>query len=188
MRHASFGENKRSVLDKLIAYVRLRQVKQVLGTGGSLLDLGCGYSGELIGSLGAGYRAWGMDLRVDPENKSLVQGRVDERLPFADSSFDVVTALAIIEHVADPDKMLIEIHRVLKPGGKVLITTPSVMGKGLLELLARLRLISQTEIDDHKRYYTRETLMSAMVAGGLKHPEVKHFGILWLNLFGKGEK
>ena len=188
MRHASFGENKRSVLDKLIAYVRLRQVKQVLGTGGSLLDLGCGYSGELIGSLGDGYRARGMDLRVDPENKSLVQGRVDERLPFADSSFDVVTALAIIEHVEQPAVMLSEMTRVLKEGGVALITTPSLAGKLPLELMARLGLISQTEIDDHKRYYTRETLMSAMVAGGLKHPEVKHFGILWLNLFGKGKK
>jgi SAM-dependent methyltransferase len=40
-----------------------------------------------------------------------------ETLPFADGSFDLVSANMVVEHVADPRRMLGEIHRVLRPGG-----------------------------------------------------------------------
>jgi ubiquinone/menaquinone biosynthesis C-methylase UbiE len=40
-----------------------------------------------------------------------------EALPFADGTFDVVSANMVVEHVADPARMLVEIRRVLKPGG-----------------------------------------------------------------------
>jgi SAM-dependent methyltransferase len=49
-----------------------------------------------------------------------------ERLDFADATFDVVVCLEVIEHVGDPIALLAEIARVLKPGGRVLLTCPSV--------------------------------------------------------------
>ncbi|MDO8503215.1 MAG: class I SAM-dependent methyltransferase [bacterium] len=45
------------------------------------------------------------------------------RLPFSDNSFDIVTSIEVIEHVEDPDRMLREIWRVLKPDGILHITT-----------------------------------------------------------------
>ena len=115
-----------------------------------------------------------------------MSGRVDQVLPLLDKTFEVVTALAIIEHVDNPEMMLAEIRRVLKPGGRVLVTTPALVGKHPLELLATLGLISREEIMDHKRYYTRVTLQQAMERAGLKQVRVKHFGIMWLNLFAEG--
>ena len=44
-------------------------------------------------------------------------------LPFASESFDLVTANMVVEHVKDPRTMLLEIRRVLKPGGKFLFHT-----------------------------------------------------------------
>ena len=47
-------------------------------------------------------------------------------LPFEDESFDTVLAVEVLEHVATPDKMIAEVHRVLKPGGALLLSTPFV--------------------------------------------------------------
>jgi SAM-dependent methyltransferase len=48
-----------------------------------------------------------------------------ETLPFADGSFDLVSANMVVEHVADPRRMLAEIHRVLRPGGAFAFHTSS---------------------------------------------------------------
>jgi 2-polyprenyl-3-methyl-5-hydroxy-6-metoxy-1,4-benzoquinol methylase len=49
-------------------------------------------------------------------------------LPFSDNSFDVVVSLETLEHVPDPDKGLVELVRVTKPGGKLVISTPNYFG------------------------------------------------------------
>ncbi|MHB8393886.1 MAG: class I SAM-dependent methyltransferase [Candidatus Dormibacteria bacterium] len=63
-------------------------------------------------------QAHGIDCRV---------GLADQTLPFQDSSFDLVFAGEIIEHVADTDRMLEEVSRVLRPGGYLLLTTPNLL-------------------------------------------------------------
>jgi SAM-dependent methyltransferase len=51
-----------------------------------------------------------------------------DRFPYPDNSFDVVLCCELIEHLdLDPTYMLAEIHRILKPGGRILITTPNVL-------------------------------------------------------------
>ena len=187
MRGASFGQSKRSLLDKLIMKVRLRKIAPLIPEGSAILDLGCGYRGELLMSIPRARRRVGIDLSIASDTElELIEGRVDMSLPFPDKTFEIVTALAIIEHVDNPEMMLSEIQRVLQPGGKVLVTTPALVGKLPLEILARLGLISREEIMDHKRYYTRETLQRAMEQAGLKQVRVNHFGIMWLNLFAEG--
>ncbi len=48
-----------------------------------------------------------------------------EKLPFPNDAFDRILAREVIEHVLDPQKMIAEIHRVLKPGGIALVSTPN---------------------------------------------------------------
>lgn len=51
-----------------------------------------------------------------------------DQYPYEDHAFDLVLCCELIEHlVLDPTHMLVEIHRVLKPGGRLLITTPNVL-------------------------------------------------------------
>jgi SAM-dependent methyltransferase len=46
------------------------------------------------------------------------------RLPFLDSSCDLIACLALLEHVSDPDQVVREIHRVLKPAGEAQVVVP----------------------------------------------------------------
>ncbi len=46
-------------------------------------------------------------------------------LPFADGSFDGVSCMHVLEHVAAPDALLAEVHRVLRPGGHLLAAVPN---------------------------------------------------------------
>ncbi len=55
-----------------------------------------------------------------------------DRLPFEDATFDTVTILDVIEHVTDENAVLVELARVLKPQGRLLLTTPH---RGLLTFL-----------------------------------------------------
>lgn len=63
----------------------------------------------------------------------------DDKLPFDDDSFDFVACIEVIEHVPDPDRLLSRIHRVLKPGGYLLITTPCANALSLDWFCAHLR-------------------------------------------------
>ena len=80
-------------------------------------------------------------------------------LPFENESFEVVTMLAVLEHLNHPLDMLKQIARVLKPNGVLILTVPSHLAKPVLEFLAyKLKIVSEAEIRDHKAYYNKKDL------------------------------
>lgn len=70
------------------------------------------------------------DVKVKIANLSI------EKLPFDDNSFDLVTCTEVIEHLEHYRGTLREIHRVLRPGGTLVITTPNI-----LNLKSRIRFL-----------------------------------------------
>lgn len=82
--------------------------------------------------------------------------------PFKDSSFDTVITFQVIEHIEDDDFFLREIHRVLKPGGTALITTPN-------------RPMSLSRNPWHIREYTADEL-AALCRRYFSHVETKGIG------------
>ncbi|MEK7541720.1 MAG: class I SAM-dependent methyltransferase, partial [Patescibacteria group bacterium] len=144
-------------LDPLLARLRSRRIQPHIRRGSSLLDIGCGMGELLFGLADLLYQGVGIDQRTEDKtvgNIRLMAGRIDTVLPFADASFDAVSLLAVLEHLERPDAILREIRRVLRPGGTILITVPTIYAKPVLEFLAfRLHLISREGVADHKRYY-----------------------------------
>jgi len=101
------------------------------------------------------------------------------KLPFENEFFDVVIAGEIIEHIYDTDFFLAEIRRLLKPGGKLLISTPNIasLGRRFFLLLGRdpLTEISPNEAGSvgHIRYFTKKSLVRLLKKHNFKLLEEK---------------
>ena len=108
--------------DFLAAQVLTRDVARLgPALGGRLLDVGCG-NGRYRPFLVQADRYVGYDLDTVAANPS-VCGAAD-RLPFRDGSFDSILFTQVLEHVPSPQAALGEIRRVLRPGGRLLLSAP----------------------------------------------------------------
>ena len=129
----------------------------------ALLDIGCGWEARLLKAVEPLIgRGEGIDFKAPAfrtEKLSIRQVTLSDALPCPDDSFDIVTMLAVLEHLSHPREMVGEISRVLKPGGRLILTVPSKAAKPVLEFMAyRLGIVSEAEIRDHKCYYDRKSL------------------------------
>lgn len=109
-----------------LAEARGRLVPPPAREGAELLDVGCG--GGLLAPHVHGYRHVGVDLSETALAVAAEHGvepvRADvAALPFDDERFDVVVAGEILEHVEDPEVVVAEALRVLRPGGTLVIDT-----------------------------------------------------------------
>lgn len=101
-----------------------------------LVDIGCG-NGNLLSEVVKRVpdaRCVGLELSTArlriaqgrlPENTLLAQIGGDNGLPFGDSSVDLVLVTEVIEHLREPERLLAEIRRVLRPDGRLILTTPN---------------------------------------------------------------
>ena len=111
-----------------LAAARARLVPDATRADSLLLDLACG--GGLLAPhvVGKGHRHVGLDLSSTALPLARAHGVVPVRgdvlrLPFADEVADVVVAGEVLEHVADPARLVVEACRVLRPGGTLVLET-----------------------------------------------------------------
>ncbi len=148
-------------MENFLSDCRYRKITLFISSSSEVLDLGCGYNGRLLQKIESKIsRGVGLDISVSKDTGSekikLIKHDLNQPLPFSEDEFDTVTSLAVLEHLDEPQKSLQEIRRVLKPGGKLLLTTPSTYGKPVLDFLAFLHLVSLREIEDHKSYFNKK--------------------------------
>jgi SAM-dependent methyltransferase len=140
--------------------------------GERVLDLGCG-AGRFVGALRrAGAEPVGVEIaRAALERAARNAPGADLRLlepdgslPLEHGSADLVWCSEVLEHVADTDHVLLEVRRVLRPGGRLLATVPyHGRVKGALIALTGFEAHFDPR-GDHLRFYTRRSLSAALEA------------------------
>jgi len=145
--------------------------------GSRLLDIGCGRGEFLNGFKGMGLEVVGID-REESEfhaNDKLEVKYVDiekKALPFGDNAIDIVFSKSVMEHLFNPENLMRECYRVLKPGGRVIVMTPD--------------WVSQTKIffDDytHRQPYTVRAVEEMLNVFGFRQVKSELFyqlPIIW---------
>jgi len=189
------------LLEKQLAKQRTRVANKLIPRdrrSGRLLDIGCGTYPYFLAHTDFKEK-FGLDTAGGPagcdDSITLLSHDLHKEtvLPFQDEYFDVVTMLAVFEHI-EPERLpvlLAEIRRVLKPGGMYILTTPAGWTDKLLRILAKLRLVSAAEIEDHKAAYDHAKIASLLLNAQFKETKIArgHFELfmsLWMSA-GKEE-
>jgi ubiquinone/menaquinone biosynthesis C-methylase UbiE len=175
---ASSLAHKWSFSDSLLQKLRHRKVLKLIPEKCVVADLGCG-SGNFLRAIKKKITfGYGIDfiIKYGPsyDNCSFIEADLNREIPLEDGSVDVVTALAVLEHLTEPNVFAKEILRILKFRGKCILTTPAPRAKGVLELLAfKFKLISEEDIRDHKHYFSRKELEKLFA--GFTHLRISSF-------------
>lgn len=144
---------------------------------GNLLDIGCG-TGELAHDVDPA-KYVGADQ--DEESIAIARSKFPEHRfltvrefsasPRA-SHFDQIVGLAIIEHVDDPQRWLVWLRSLLKPGGRIVLTTPHPSVRRVHELGARIGLFSREGAREHRELIDRLRITDLAEASGFR---IRHF-------------
>lgn len=119
-----------------------------------LLDVGCGAGGFVKIARNLGYAAEGIDPNLpDDLGVAGLQRATPEQL--APRSYDIVTLLNVAEHVPEPKRLFRSVHRVLNPGGVMLLTCP--YGDSFARRLHEARWV-HLALDEHVLFWTPNSL------------------------------
>jgi 2-polyprenyl-3-methyl-5-hydroxy-6-metoxy-1,4-benzoquinol methylase len=160
---------------------------------GKVLDLGCSPGHVAMALINAGFEVYGIDLSTEYLKKYPSQSWVErlkinhvafehEPIPFPDAFFEYVVFTEVLEHIAvtDPLKILLEIKRVLKPGGLMVLSTPNVANiSNVLALIKGDNIFWDPEIfygglDRHNREYTPCEVVNLMAKAHFSRYELAY--------------
>ncbi len=155
---------------------------------GLLLDAGCG-SGRIWPRLqrplvGTEYKRSVMPLRpAQPFAASDIRA-----LPFRDGSFGTVLCAEVIEHVREDGLLLRELHRVLRPGGRLVLTTSPLLGTPMALLIPLKNRLHPNHAQEHINLQHPARLLASVAAAGFTVADVRYWNALsmthYLSLFG----
>lgn len=158
--------------------------------GSRLLDIG-GFDGSFLNLVSPRISR---GVCIDPLIEDKVDGKIvlvksyiTERLPFPDDSFDVVTMLAVFEHLSLLREPIVkEVYRVLSVHGRIVLTVPDEAVDKILGVLVRLKLVDGMSLEEHDHFPAGDTVRCFSGNGfALRHHRTFQMGLNNLFVFEK---
>ncbi len=163
------------VLSPWIRSIRLRKVAALIPDGSGVLDLACG-AGFLRDWLPPHCKYFGVDrvqpLQLERFTDFLLKDLCDPDLievltEWLLEPVDILTLVAFIEHIQDPQILLKNVQPLLKPNGTVILTTPHPVGRSLHDALASIYLCSRAGAEEHEDFFSQADLEQLATLSGL---------------------
>jgi 2-polyprenyl-3-methyl-5-hydroxy-6-metoxy-1,4-benzoquinol methylase len=181
-----YGDARRYVIpvDFLLNRVRVRHSVQIHEANGNrpgtVLDIGCGRGIILDELRKLGWAVTGTELSDAAARFARAVLQLDVKvgdlrhLHFEEGAFDAVVLWHVLEHVDDPASLLREVHRLVRPGGFVLVAVPNF---GSIE--AKLTRASWFHLDvpRHVSHFTPETLVRMLEAEQFTSERINYFSL-----------
>jgi SAM-dependent methyltransferase len=141
---------------------------------GRLLEVGCGGGLFVRAATARGWEVWGTEISPSclAELRPLLGNRLYEgsveTVPFPEASFDGATMVEVVEHLGDPLRYLEAIHRLLRPGGRLFLTTPNARGVSGRVLGTDWRAFA----DEHLSYFDIRSIRRLLERAGFDDVQV----------------
>jgi SAM-dependent methyltransferase len=154
---------------------------------GDVLEIGCNDAATLRRDNPGLKRYVGTDIdedalaraRVEFPNREFVYNNIESDPLNFENEFDTVLMVALIEHILNQRHVLIEAHKALRPGGHLVITTPTPFGNDIVHRSgAKLGLFHKSVADHHVVIYDKLRLKAAakMIGFALEQHRYFQFG------------
>lgn len=154
-----------------------------------VLEVGCGEGATLAAAREQGLARWVGGIELFPDAADVARSRLDQvwtgniedmPVPVEDESLDVILCLDVLEHLRDPWHIVAELHKKVRPGGRMIATIPNIRHRSVvLDLLLRGNFeYRDAGIMDrtHLRFFTRKTAIELMTGSGLTLGAVQALG------------
>ena len=171
-------------IDHFIARLRFLAAYPHIRPGSRVCDLGCGLEAAFLDYAASRIVS---GIGIDDQVRNGAGGRFQRLranicgpLPLEAGQFDHVVMLAVLEHLPQPEPMLREAHRILAPGGSLILTWPAAMVDPILAMLRRVHLVSsEMESDQHQKRIPVPVLQDMLERIGFKafHHRRFEFGL-----------
>jgi len=144
-----------TAFDRFVASCRFRAAAPHIRSQSRVCDLGCGAGAPFLhhveSRLASGVGLDEYAGKSTQEKISVIPADITSELPLDSGQFDHVTMPAVLEHLAEPKKVLTEAYRLLRPGGSLIMTWPSSLVDPILEVLTRIKLVNdELGFDQHQ--------------------------------------
>lgn len=153
---------------------------------GRWLDSGCAKGFLLKIASQRGWEPYGFDVSsyaVNEARKNCPDARLfvlsaEDKLPFGDSFFEVITALELIEHLKAPENFFKEVYRILKPNGLLFITTPNIASlfnsQAVRGVYRSLKYSTPFDDETHVSYFDSKMITKTLERNNFSKVEIKY--------------